>query len=172
MSDIDILSLYRGIRRQAVRWEGLQIYRVPWEDDQIAAWRRGDPPPPNAEVEASLETIRQIAESGRRIVRVRGIHQPVSEYAWYEIEVAYPPNAAAGEEIYVIDLDEHREFDAVKDFVIFDDDAVLRYLYDSGGHLLSYDFTDQPGDLTEYRAIRERLLAAAVPLSQFTTKVR
>ena len=34
MSKLDILGLYLGIRSQAVRWEGLQLYRVPWEDDQ------------------------------------------------------------------------------------------------------------------------------------------
>ena len=172
MSNLDILSLYLGIRSRAVRWEGLQTYRVPWEDDQVAAWRRGDPLPPNARLEASLETIRQITESGRRIVRVRGIHQSVSEYTRYEIEAAYPPNAAAGEEIHVVDLDEHGEFDAVGDFVIFDDDGVVRYLYDAEGHLLGYEFTDRPGDLTECRAIRQRLLAVAVPLRQFTATMR
>lgn len=172
MSNLDILSLYLGTRRQAVRWEGLQAYRVPWEDDQIAAWRRGDPLPPNADVEASLETIRQITKSGRRIVRARGIRQPISEYARYEIEAAYPPNAAAGEEIHVVDLGEHSEFDTVEDFVIFDDDAVVRYRYDPEGHLLGYDFTHQPGDLTECRAIRDALLAAAVSLSEFTANVR
>ena len=115
---------YLGIRSQAVRWEGLQIYRVSWEDDRVAAWRRGDPLPPNADVEASLRTIRQITESGRRIVRIRGIHEPVSEYTRYEIEVAYPSNAAAGEEVYVVDLDAHPEFAAVGDFVIFDETMI------------------------------------------------
>ncbi|HEY8200496.1 MAG TPA: hypothetical protein VII47_04000 [Actinomycetota bacterium] len=172
MSNLDILSLYLDTRGQAARWEGLQTYRVPWEDDQIAAWRRGDPLPPNTDIEASLETIRQITESGRRIVRVRGIRQPMSEYTQYEIEAAYPPNVAAGEEIHVVDLDEHSEFEAVGDFVIFDDDGVVQYLYDSEGHLLGYNLTDQPGDLTEYRAIRERLLAAAVPLGEFSAKAR
>ena len=172
MSNRSILTLYLGIRQQAVRWEGIQTYRVPWEDDQIAAWRRGDPVPPNADVEASLETIRQITESGRRIVRVRGIRKPMSDYARYEVEAAYPPNAAAGEDIYVVDLDEHVEFDAVGDFVIFDNDAVVRYQYDPEGRLLGYDFTDQPGDLDECRAIREGLLAAAVSLDDFTARMR
>lgn len=172
MTKLDILTLYLGIRRQAVRWEGLQTYRVPWEDDQVAAGRRGDPLPPNARVEASLETIRQITTSGRRIVRVRGIHQPVSDYTRYEIEAAYPPNAAAGEEIHVVDLDEHPGFDGVGDFVVFDDDGVVRYLYDAEGRLLGYDFTDRPGDLTECRAILQRLLAAAVPLGEFTARMQ
>jgi hypothetical protein len=170
VSKLDILGLYLGIRSQAVRWEGLQLYRVPWEDDQIAAWKRAAPLPRSAEVEASLETIQRIAESGRRIVRVRGVRQPLSEYTRYEFEAAYPCNAAAGEQISVVDLDEHPEFDAVSDFVIFDDDAVVRYRYDEAGHLLAYDFTDLPQDLTECRDVRQRLLAAAVPLGEFTAR--
>jgi|SRR5207253_450456 len=172
MSKVDILGLYLGIRRQAVRWEGLQSYRVPWEDDQIAAWKRGDPLPPNPEVEASLKTIGQITESGRRIVRIRGVHRPLSGYTRYEIEAAYPTNARGGEQIYVVDLDEHPEFDAVGDFVIFDDDAMVRYVYDPAGCLSGYDFTDLPEDLTEGRDVRQRLLAAAVPLGEFTARMR
>ena len=172
MSNLNILSLYLGIRSQAVRWEGLQIYRVSWEDDQVAAWRRGDPLAPNADVEASLRTIRQITDSGRRIVRIRGIHEPVSEYTRYEMEVAYPSNAAAGEEVYVVDLDAHPEFAAVGDLVIFDDDAAVHYLYDSEGRLLGYDFNDEPTALAEYRVIRQRLVAAAVPVGEFTARMR
>lgn len=172
MSKLDILGLYLGIRWQAVRWEGLQLYRVPWEDDQIAAWKRAAPPPRSREIEASLETIQRIAGSGRRIVRVRGVRQPLSEYTRYEFEVAYPTNAAAGEQISVVDLDEHPEFDAVCDFVIFDDDDVVRYRYDEAGHLSGYDFTDLPQDLTECRDVRQRLLAAAVPLSEFTARLQ
>ena len=67
---------------------------------------------------------------------------------------------------------EHPEFGAVSDFVIFDDDAVVRYRYDEAGHLVAYDFTDLPQDLTECRDVRHRLLAAAVPLGEFTARLQ
>jgi hypothetical protein len=167
VSGVDILGCYLGISTQAVRWEGLQDYRVSWEDDQIIAWRHGLPPPPNAEVEGSLATIRQITESGRRIARLRGVRRPASEYTRYEFEVAYPANSVAGEEIYVVDLDVYREFDDVDDFVIFDDDAVLRYRYTFDGRLLAYDLSDDPTDVAAYGALRDRLYSAAVPLASF-----
>src|SRR5207244_6998646 len=97
--------------------------------------------------------------SGRRIVRVRGVHQPLSEYTRYEIEAAYPANALAGEQICIVDLDEYPEFDGVGDFVIFDDDPVVRYRYDPAGCLLGYDFTDLPDDLMECPGVRQRLRA-------------
>jgi hypothetical protein len=172
MSEIDILGLYLGIRERAVRWEGLETYRVPWEDDQLDAWRRGDPPPLNPAVEASLDTIRRITGSGRRLVRLRGMRRPASEYTRYELEVAYPPNVAAGEEIYVVNLDEHPDLDGIEDFVVFDADAVVRYRYDAAGHLLRYELTDRPAEVAEYAAVAERLFSLAVPLAQFLAEVR
>lgn len=79
MSDIDVYGLYQGITRRALRLETRQRYAVPWEDEGIAAWRRGEPEPTTPQMQRTSETLRMITESGRRIDRVRFVELPFTE---------------------------------------------------------------------------------------------
>ncbi|MBA2308593.1 MAG: hypothetical protein H0W01_04680 [Pseudonocardiales bacterium] len=165
--DVDELyRLYHGAKQGSVRWEGLQIYRVPWEDEGLAAWRRGEPQPPSEESERSLASTRRAAEAGRLHLRVRGLRRPATEYTRHEFEVAYPENAAAGEPTVVVDLDEHPEFDGIEDFVVFDHDSVMWYRYDADCHLLGYDHSDDPALVADRAALLERMLAVAMPFTE------
>lgn len=162
----ELHRLYDGFRERAVRWEGLQTYRVPWEVERIAAWQRGEPDPPSKETDRNQARIRATVESGRSSLRVRGLRRPATEYTRREFEVAYPRNAAAGEPTVVVDLDEHPEFDGNDDFVVFDHDAVMWYRYDSDFHLLGYDYSDDPAEVADRAAVLERMLAVAVPFTE------
>lgn len=165
--DVDeLLRLYDSTRERSVRWEGLQTYLVPWEDEEFAAWRRGEPLPPDEKAEERLANLRKLTESGRREVRVRGVRRPVSEYTRFEFETGYAPRAAAGQETFVVDLDEHPEFDGIEDFVVFDQDAVMWYRYDADCHLFGYDYSDDPEVVADRAALLERMLAVAMPFTE------
>lgn len=165
--DVDELwRLYMGVRERSVRWEGLQTYRVPWEDGEVEAWERGETVPLNPEYRRSLSSARQIKESGRSTVRVRGLRRPATDYTRHEFAVAYPENAAAGEETVVVDLDRYPEFDGHDDFVVFDQDAVMWYRYDDEFRLLGYDYSDDPADVKNGAALLDRMLAVAVPFTE------
>lgn len=173
MSSIDILALYRGIAQRALRLETRRRYAVSWEDQQLAAWRRGDPAPSNSRIDASDTTIREVTESGRRIARVRFVEVPLTEYERYEFEVGYPDNSAAGEEIHVVDRAVHPELDHVcDDFVLFDEAAVVWYRYDSDDHLTGYEYTDELEAVHDCLALADQALAAAVPYPEFLASIR
>ena len=165
--DVDELwRLYRGIRHKSVRWEGLQTYTVPWEDAEFAAWQRGEKSATATIDDEYLVDLRKLIESGRREVRVRGLRRPATEYTRFEFETAYDPQATAGQETYVVDLDRYPEFDGHDDFVVFDHDAVMWYRYDDEFHLLGYDYSDDPVDVQDRAALLDRMLAVAVPFTE------
>ncbi|HEU0088805.1 MAG TPA: hypothetical protein VFQ77_14360, partial [Pseudonocardiaceae bacterium] len=144
-----------------------------WEEAGLAAWRRGDPEPVTPQMERTIETLRLVNESGRRIGRVRFVELPLTEYSQHEFEVAYPRNTAAGEEIHVLDRALHPEFDHVRDdFVVFDEDAVLWYRYTDEDVLTGYDYTEEPKVVRDCVALAEEVRAAAVPYREFIARIR
>jgi len=173
MSDIDIIGLYQGIAHRALRLETRQRYAVPWEKDGLAAWRRGEPEPMSPQLESTLETLRQVTASGRRIGRVRFVELPLTEYSRHEFEVAYPRNTETGEEIHVLDRALHPKFDHVRDdFVVFDEAAVLWYRYTAEDVLTDYDYTEESDVVRHCVALAEEVRAAAVPYREFMARMR
>jgi hypothetical protein len=168
-----LLELYEGAEHRSLRLECRQAYRVPWEDEGFAAWRRGEPEPPSPSFERHLATCRSIVASGRRLVRVRFVELPLTLYSRYEFETGYPQSSEAGEEIYLIDRAEHPEFDHVReDFVVFDDTSVMYYRYADDGELTGYDYSDDPSLVAEHLALAEEVLAAATPFARWTPRNR
>jgi len=172
MSDIDVIGLYQGIKRRALRLETRQRYAVPWEEEDLAAWRRGEHEPPTPQRDRTMETLRLVTESGRRIGRVRFVELPLTEYSRHEFEVAYPRLTKAGEEIHVLDRALHPEFDHVReDFVVFDDTSVMWYRYTAEDILTGYDYTEEPDVVRECVALAEEVRAAAVRYHEFLPRL-
>lgn len=173
MSEIDVIGLYQGITNRALRLETRQRYAVPWEDEGLAAWRRGEPEPRTQQTDNTMETLRLATESGQRIGRVRFVELPMTEYTRHEFEVAYPRTTEAGEEIHVLDRALHPEFDHVReDFVVFDDTSVMWYRYTAEDILTGYDYTEEPDVVRDCIALAEEVRAAAVPYREFLLRIR
>ncbi len=173
MSDIDVIGLYQGIAHRALRLETRQRYAVPWEDEGLAAWRRGEPEPWTPQMESTRETLRLVTASGRRIGRVRFVELPMTEYSRHEFEVAYPRVTEAGEEVHVLDRALHPEFDHVReDFVVFDEASVMWYRYTPEDILTGYDYTEEPDVVRRCMALAEEVRAAAVPYREFMARMR
>lgn len=173
MSDIDVIGLYRGIARHALRLETRQRYSVPWENEELAAWRRGEPGPTSPQLERTFETFRQVTASGRRIGRVRFVELPLTEYSLHEFEVGYPRTTEAGEEINILDRARHPELDHVRDdFVVFDENSVLWYRYTADDVLTGYDYTEEPDVVRRCAVLAEQVRAVAVPYHEFLPRMR
>lgn len=169
MSDIDIGALYDGVARRSLRLETRQTYAVPWEDPGMAAWRRGEPEPPNRRMDEHLAVVWNKTQAGRSEVRVRFVELPMTEYSRHEFEVAYPKVTAAGEQVYVVDRARHPEFDQVReDFVVFDDTSAMWYRYTDDDQLTGYDHTDDPAVVRDCLALAEEVLAVAIPFVEFS----
>lgn len=172
MKGLDVLGLYQGISHRALRLETRQRYAVPWEDEGLAAWRRGEPEPVTPQTERNRELLHQVTTSGRRIGRVRFVELPLTEYSRHEFEVAYPRNTEHGEEIHILDRALHPEYDHVReDFVVFDDTSVMWYRYSDEDVLTAYDYTEEPDVVRRCVALAEEVRAAAVPYRQFLPRI-
>jgi len=172
MSDIDVIGLYQGITHRALRLETRQRYAVPWEDEGLAAWRRGEPEPRTPQRDNTMETLRLATESGRQIGRVRFVELPMTEYTRHEFEVAYPELTEAGEEVHILDRALHPEFDHVReDFVVFDNTSVMWYRYTDEDILTGYDYTEEPDVVRRCVALAEEVRAAAVPYREFLPRM-
>jgi len=172
MSKIDVIGLYQGIKRRALRLETRQRYAVPWEDEGMAAWRRGEPEPVTPQMERTMEALRLVTESRRTVGRVRFVELPFTEYTQREFEVAYPRLTDAGEEIHVLDRALHPEFDHVReDFVVFDDTSVMWYRYTAEDILTGYEYSEEPDVVRECVALAEQVRATAVPYREFLARM-
>lgn len=172
MSDIDVIGLYQGISRRALRLETRQRYAVPWEDEGLAAWRRGEPEPWTPQMESTYETLRLVTATGRRIGRVRFVELPMTEYSRHEFEVAYPRTTEAGEEVHILNRALHPEFDDVReDFVVFDEASVMWYRYTADDILTGYDYTEEPDVVRHCVALAEEVRAASVPYREFMARM-
>jgi hypothetical protein len=161
----ELRRLYDSVQEKSVRWEGRQIYAVPWENEDFATWKRGEPLPAN-HLQDYLEYLRERRAAGHRTVRVRGLKRPITDYTRFEFEVAYVPSAEAGQETVVVDMDKYPEFDGHDDFAVFDRDGVMWYRYDDEHHLLGYDYSDDPALVADRAALLDRMLAVAVPFTE------
>lgn len=170
--DVDRLrGLYAGVQRRSLRLETRQAYVVPWEDEGFAAWLRGDPEPPSASFERHLARCREVRESGRRMVRVRFVELPMTDYSRYEFETGYSRSTKAGEEILVIDRGRHPELDHVRDdFVVFDDNALMYYRYSDDDQLIGYDYNDDPAVVARHLDLAEEVLAVASPFALWSAE--
>lgn len=164
-------ELYSGVARRSLRMETRQAYAVPWEDESVAAWLRGEPLPPDPALERHRAKCRALAASGRHAMRVRFLELPTTEYTRYEFEHGYPGNFEAGEEIHILDRAAHPEFDHVReDFVVFDDTGVMFYRYAADDTLTGYEYTDDPTVVRRHLDLAEQVLAAATPYPQWVAE--
>ncbi len=171
MTGDEVIEAYRRFTDEAVRLETRQSYKVPDDDERQRAFREGRPLPPRPEKSASVQLIKDAVSSGRRLGRIHVIEWPLSDYVRYEIEAAYLENAAAGEEILIVDrAADPRLENLCEDFALFDSDtdhaAVIWYRYTPAGELVAWE----AGSGLAVAACQSALALArhyAVPLSEF-----
>lgn len=147
----------------AFRMEVMDRYDVVTDGDDVARYLAGEQVPDAAAKGPWLDQLRDDTAAGKRWSRVHVLQQPLSDYLRYECEWGYVYNAAAGEDIRILDLSEQDRPDALieQEFWILDDACVLRMHYDAGsfvgGEVLP------ASELSRYRAARDAAWAAAEP---------
>ena len=97
------------------------------------------------------------------MTRVRLVVEPLSDYVRWEL-TAMRWSVEAGEDIRVLPAGQAGAWPAVDDFWLFDDTLAVRMEYDTGGRFLGGRPSD---DVAPLLAVRERALAAAIPLAEY-----
>jgi hypothetical protein len=160
-------GLFERFSRSAFRLEARDDYNVPDEQQALAAFRSGQQVPPRTSDNSPwLALVASATAAGRRIVRVRVVGRPVTDYTRFEF-AAYRGNIAAGETIRVVERAWLHGTDSAwanDDFWLFDDETVALLGYDEEGHFLG---AERASDLGAYLSARQRALALSVDLAAF-----
>jgi hypothetical protein len=154
------------IRKSAFRFEGLAVYDIDEEDEDLVAWQRG-----LAMAERSVRTSPWLARIARQTVidgvtwcRARWVPRPLSWYLRWEI-AGYVESQACGEQIL---LTEHH---GGRDFWLFDEGtphawAVIQH-FDDRGVLQRYERVSDEVELAALSSTAGILRASGVPLNEW-----
>jgi len=158
------MELFLGIDREAFRLEQLDRYTVDEEDELYAAWQAGRPIDRTPDTSEWLRLIADHTAAGRRVYSVRIVDWPLSDYVRFEL-ACLPDNAAAGQEVYVVERRAHLDLAVLtEDFWLFDDSTAVVMRYDADGRPLE---PEAVADVAAYRARRDLALANARPLAEW-----
>jgi hypothetical protein len=172
MTPDEFNAAFDAFHSSVLRLETLQSYAVPAEDEFTRAFRAGLPRP-----ERSVRTspwLRRIATTtmtGKAWTRIRLVRHPLSEYLQHEL-LAFVESAAVGEEIRIVDLNQHPEASHLgPDFWLFDasdpDGFAIVMDYDDAGTLLDSRRTT---DTSWCREQRDVALAQSISLAEYLAR--
>lgn len=144
----------------AWRLEARDFYHIPSDARFDAFMRSGVHPEPNDEWNAVISSAHA---RKARISRIRLIGWPITEYTKWEL-LAYLNNAAAGEEVSIVDRNwlDHT-WDAAPDVWIFDSAIAFVQKYTTDGGYIGA----QRVDAAPYVGMRHRLEPHAIPLDRY-----
>jgi hypothetical protein len=168
LSPEDFGKLFTTFKRSAWRLETLPAYDVPEEADDFARFLAGETWPEDY-TDEWLQMIADHAAAGRTMGRVHAVRLPLSDYLRFEIFTGYVFSARAGEDVRILDLDEHAT-ELPADFWIFDDSTVVGMTYGPNGKYISAEIRPE-SETPKYLAYRDAALACAEPLTEFLSRI-
>lgn len=155
------------LTRSAFRLETLALYDVESNGSDFERFMAGETSPTPGRKQAWLERLSREAAAGIRNHRVHTLSRPLTDYLRFECEWGYVYNAAAGEEIGILDVTDRQAPSGLADhdFWLIDDEHAIRMYYDDQGRYVGAEPT--PELLDAYRHARDVAVASAVPFVQW-----
>lgn len=165
LSNDEFGALFETFQKSACRVETLDSYIVDGEEEQFAAYLKGQISPIDHN-EAWASMIKSIVDSGRYIGRVHIISRDISPYVRFETDWYYAFNATAGDDIRFIFRDEVPPV-TFTDTWLFDDEIVVDMSYTSEGNYLYANRNDDPHRLEQAREAWKQIHDASFDLATF-----
>jgi hypothetical protein len=156
-----LAEAFESFQRSAWRLEARDTYQVAEYDDQLAAFRDGQPLPPR--LDGWEDVVHAATGRGAQIGRIRLVGRPITTYTRFEF-VLYRENVEFGERVEVVDrswLD--TSWITAPDVWLFDDEVAFQQLYSDEGAYLGAEEVDA----ASVRQMRQLLSVFAVPLNKF-----
>jgi hypothetical protein len=153
------------LTRAAFRLELLDHYDVGSDGDDYRRFLAGETAPTPERKTPWLRRLRQDAARGILNHRVHVLRRPLTNYLRYEAEWGYAYNAAAGEDIGILDTTDQPVPDGLvdHDFWLIDDQHAIRMQYSELGEFIGAE--PAPELLDAYRHTRDAATAAAEPFA-------
>lgn len=156
-----------AIRRSLWRWEAQPDYHEPEEAEPFARWQAGQPDDLTW-LAGWHDQLRAATRAGRRYQRVRRLTEPVTPYLAWGLTIA-PSNVAAGEQIRVLTDDQAVTLGLpAYDFVILDDQAVVRMEFGPAG-FTGAELLD-PAERDQHRAWRDAAWHHAITIHAYASR--
>ncbi|MEU3394994.1 DUF6879 family protein [Streptomyces albidoflavus] len=151
---------FRDFTSEAWRLETLPQYLVPQEAEEFAAFQGGKTFPGPYE-DSWTQMVRT-----RNVGRVHIVSRPLSDYLRFEFERYYQHQAAAGEEIRILDVtDRENPLPNIGDFWMFDKSTVVFMHYHPDGRQINRElYEGDPAPFIEYQRIA---VAESVPFLEY-----
>jgi hypothetical protein len=166
LTDDDFRDLLRSFRRTAFYFEAQETYALDYEAADLKQFIAGSPAPPP---EISwwrpwLDQITELTRQGKRIVRVRIISEPPSDYQRWGLW-ALPWHARAGEKISYIQRSRTEEIGLplVHDWWLLDDERLIVMRYNDAGEVAGKSLNTDPDTIASYRMWRDLAVREATP---------
>lgn len=157
---------FRDFTSNAFRLELRQAYTMPDEEEDLAAFARGELPPPGYHY-GWLDTVADAVKAGKTFRRVRVVTRPLSFYTKWEFVWGYDWNVGAGEDIHILDVTDGASPELPDhDFWMFDETTVVKLLYRPDGTQEGRELIEHP-DLSKYLAWRDAAWRASVPYADY-----
>lgn len=151
-------------KSSAFHLETSDDYLAETESESLRRWREDESSDPGGEwFDSWTDQVRRMTERGVTMRRVRIVSEPHTAYTRYLLALARH-NEAAGEQVrYLARHDAHPADAASDDFWLLDNRLVSFSLFDDRGFWIGGAVTEDPVLVSNAMAIRDRVLAAAVP---------
>ena len=157
---------FRDFEASAFRLELRQVYTMPDEKEDLAAFREGQLPPPDYHY-GWLDTVAEAVKAGKTFRRVRIVTRPLSFYTQWEFVWGFAYNVAAGEDIRILDITGRSTPELLDhDFWLFDESTVVQLLYRPDGTQIGRELVEHP-DLSRYLAWRDAAWEQAIPFTDY-----
>jgi hypothetical protein len=139
---------------------------MPDEEEDLAAFARGELPPPGYTY-GWLDTVAEAVAAGKTFRRVRVVTRPLSFYTKWEFVWGYDWNVKAGEDIRILDVTDRSDIELPEhDFWLFDARTVVELLYNPDGTQIGRELVEHP-DLSRYLVWRDTTWDEAVPFTDY-----
>ncbi|MUL42045.1 hypothetical protein FZ103_12805 [Streptomonospora sp. PA3] len=167
----EVEHLFAEFRSTVFRLETLQRYEAPTEKAAFQNFLAGDIPG-SPDLDDWHAELREGIRRGRSYRRVHVVTEPLTDYVRFECAWAYRSNAAAGEDIRILAVEEGRWPEGVPrlDYWLFDSRLMLVMNYSDGGVLESTELVDDPQTVAAAEAWRDRALRLSVPYTEYEAR--
>ena len=162
-------DLLRSFRGTAFYFEAQDVYALDYEAADFERFLAGSPtPPPGISWwRPWLDQVAELTRQGKRIMRLRVIAEPPSDYQRWGLW-ALPWHARAGEQIRYVTRRRAAAAGLPLDFDwwLLDDERVIRMHYDADGRIEGKVLVTDPQTVALHREWRDLAVRNAIPAEE------
>lgn len=162
----DFTNLFRGFKDTAFHLELCDTYHVPEESAPLATFLAGKPDDLSWH-RPWLTLVRQSTRAGRRMMRVRVVTIPHTDYVRWGLSIA-PLNIDAGEDIRWLPRHRAEGIDFPPgDYWLFDDNRIVFTVFHGDGRFLGGADTADTAVIEQCARARDQAWALAIPHAEY-----